>query len=410
MTQKKNDETYLSYVERACQELLDGSISYQEWAEAVINEKMYGEENLRRCFQFFNKFIQRLDQEELKELNDDKRVQTIKRAKDELEKERKKLQTQNQELQQGIREQARAEMFNEKIVDAIKSLPPMPTKMRIGCPFTKVRKDIEQTGLLVVSDIHAGSVYEVHGLYGEIVNKYDMDTMKARMNKLSDLMIKEYEDSITVDYDRLVIAFTGDIFENMLRMTSLTKLKDPVIDTVIETSEFLSQWVNQVASRLGVPVKVIIIGGNHDTCSFLGSRPRFEDENLAKIVQKFMEIRLEGCPEIEIAPYSDTGFETIYGTNILFEHGEDSNLQTTLEYFSNLYNVDIDEIYSGHLHRPESKAVGITEIGDRMIYRVGSICGTDTYAKQVRRAARPSAYFALYDENNGHTWSRNYYL
>ena len=74
------------------------------------------------------------------------------------------------------------------------------------------------------------------------------------------------------------------------------------------------------------------------------------------------------------------------------------------------YNVTVDEIICGHLHRPESKSVGIADVGDKIITRVGSICGVDPYAKKVRCAARPSCYFALYDEENGKTWSRNYYL
>ena len=93
----------------------------------------------------------------------------------------------------------------------------------------------------------------------------------------------------------------------------------------------------------------------------------------------------------------------------MFCHGEDKDLTATMDYFSNLYNVDIDEGYGGHLHRPESKSVGITEVGDRMFTRVGSIVGIDTFAKRIRVSARPSAYVALYTDN-GKTWSRNYYL
>ena len=125
---------------------------------------------------------------------------------------------------------------------------------------------------------------------------------------------------------------------------------------------------------------------------------------------EFMKLRFSGVPSIEIAPFSDVAVQNICGVNVMFEHGGDANLQTTIEYFSNLYNIDVDEIYAGHLHRPESKAVGITDVGDRMIYRIGSICGVDTFAKQIRKAARPSAYFALYDDDCGHTWSRTYYL
>ena len=94
----------------------------------------------------------------------------------------------------------------------------------------------------------------------------------------------------------------------------------------------------------------------------------------------------------------------------MFEHGEDKDLSVTLNYFENLYNISVDEIIAGHLHRPESLSIGISEIGDKQITRVGSICGIDPYSKKIRKAARPSAYCAIYDDDNGKTWSRNYYL
>lgn len=399
------NESYLAFVERSCQALIDGRIGYEEWASDVIGEQMYSAENLRRCAQFFVRFIDKLDKEEIKCLNNERRVQELKKAKLDLEKERKKLQTINLEYQQTIREQSRDDLFYEMVQDSISRLEPLEVK-NLALHVDASNK----TGLLCVSDLHAGSTFKVNGIYGEVVNEYSMDIMKARMWKLAKLLIEDYQANITIDFDDIVIAFTGDLFENVLRMSSLYKLRDPVIDTVIETSEFLSTWINYITNNLSVPVKVVVVGGNHDTVSMLGQRQRPEQENLSKLVQKFMELRLEPNSLITVEPYSDAAYQNIRGVNVLFEHGEDQNLQTTIEYFSNLYNIDIDEVISGHLHRPESKAIGITEIGDRMIYRVGSIIGTDTYAKKIRKSARPSAYFALYDDENGHTWSRNYYL
>lgn len=229
--------------------------------------------------------------------------------------------------------------------------------------------------------------------------------MKDRLWKLIGLVEADY-----VEYDNIVVGICGDLFENILRTFSLTKLKEPVIDTVIKTSEFLCQWIGELQNRLETNVRVVTVGGNHDTCSFLGAKPRFEEENLTKIVAKFMQIRFENNPYVTIDPYTDVAVIDIQDVNVMIEHGEDSNLQTALEYFSNLYNIDIDEVIAGHFHRPESRAVGVTELGDRMIYRVGSICGCDTYSKRLRTAARPSAYFALYEKGQGHTWSKNYYL
>lgn len=396
---RANDESYLSFVERACRALEDGFIGYNEWAEAVIGETMYSEENLRRCFQFFKKYITKLEEEGIEEINDEERLRAINLAKEELIKERKKLQTVNSEAQEYYRTLGRNELFNEKIVEAIKNLEPI----KIDSIYHESMIDTI-TGLLCLSDLHAGSTFEIKGLYGEIVNQYNFDIMKSRLEKLTGYVISD------CFCDKYVVAICGDLFENALRMTSLTKLREPVIDTVIKTSEFLCQWVLDFAEKVDVPVKVVLIGGNHDTCSFLGSKPRFEEENLVKIVAKFMELRFENVKDIEIVPYSDNAVINIYNTNILFEHGETQNLQEVIDYYSNLYNIDIDEIYSGHYHRPESKAIGITEYGDRMVYRVGSICGVDTYAKKLHKAARPSAYFAVYTPEEGHTWSRNIYL
>ena len=75
------------------QSLADGLIGYQEWSENVLGEALYSEENLRRCFVFFNKFLDKLDKEEVKSLNDENRVNEIKKAQEDLIKERKKITT-----------------------------------------------------------------------------------------------------------------------------------------------------------------------------------------------------------------------------------------------------------------------------------------------------------------------------
>ena len=161
--------------------------------------------------------------------------------------------------------------------------------------------------------------------------------------------------------------------------------------------------------KLGTNIEVITVGGNHDAQRLLESRPNFEDENLTKFVVAYIKQRFEGIAGFDVDDYQEIAIKNIRGTNIMFCHGEDKDLSTTMDYFSNLYNIDIDEGYGGHLHRPENKCIGITEVGDRMFTRVGSIVGIDTFAKRIRVSSRPSAYAAIYTDN-GKTWSRNYYL
>lgn len=393
-------QNYLSLVKSASNALENGQIDYSDWATAVIGEEMYSQETLRRCYMFFRRFLECLNKEEIDGIEDSDVIEEIKQAQEELIKERKKLQTVNTEAQQYYRERARSELLNEKIEESIRALAPIQVKY-----IPHKLHATKRTGLIAVSDLHAGSTFEVMGLFNEVVNSYDFDTMKTRMEKLIGLI-----DADAIECDDIVIAICGDLFENAIRTSSLMKLKEPVVDTVIKTSEFLCQWIAEVANVLEVPIKVVTIGGNHDQLSILGMKPRPEEENLTKIVVKFMELRFENVKQVTIEPYAETTVVNIQGVNVMFDHGTDSNLANTVNYFSNIYNIDVDEIIAGHLHQPESKAIGIADIGDKMIYRVGSIVGVDPFARKIRKASRPSAYFALYDNNNGHSWSRNYYL
>lgn len=396
--ERKGDESYLSFVERATSALSDGLIDYQQWGRAVVGEDLYSEESTRRIAKFFSQFIQNLENDTIERIDDKDKIAEIKKAMEELKSERIKIQTANLEYNANARAEVRGELFQERITEAINRLESVKVK------HIEVSPSINQIGLLCLSDFHAGSTYEVKGLYGEIVNKYDFEIMKNRLWRLIGMI-----ESDDVVIDKLIVANLGDFFENVLRLSSLTKLREPVVDTVIKFSEFMAQWLVELQNRLEIPIEIITVGGNHDINRILGQQPQLEEENLGKIVVEFLKLRLANCQDIAVNDYSDVVVKTIGPVNVMFAHGEDKDLSTTIEYFSNLYNIDADEIFAGHLHRPESKGIGITDIGNRSIYRVGSICGIDPFAKRIRQASRPSVYFAIYNED-GHGWSRDYIL
>lgn len=396
--QRLENENYIRFAQRVTEALQDGLISCKEWSESILGANIYSEESTRRCAKFFSQFLANLDDDIVDSIKDIDKTAQIKEAIAELKAERLKIQTANLEYNANARAEARSGLFQERIAEAINRLEPITVKKVEVSPLN------EKIGLLCLSDFHAGSTYEVRGLYDEIVNKYDFETMKNRLWRLIGMI--EADDVVI---DKLIVANLGDFFENCLRLSSLTKLREPVVDTVIKFSEFMAQWFVELQKRIQVPIEIVTVGGNHDINRILGQQPQLEEENLGKIVVEFLKLRLSNCNQITVEDYTDVAVKTIYTMNIMFAHGEDKELTTPLNYFSNLYNIDIDEIYAGHLHRPESKTVGISELGDKSIYRVGSICGIDPFAKKIRQGARPSAYFAIYNEN-GHDWSKNYIL
>lgn len=391
--------TSLTKARLATQNLEDKVIGYQDWAEQVLGKEYkdyFSDEYVRRAARAFTIFLENIDDDGAD--NGDEMKSLIS----EMKAERIKKQTVNLEYNAIQKAEARNELFNEQLLDAIGRLEPIKPHERLEWPKNE---KTGTTALLVISDLHAGSTFTIHGLYNEVVNEYSYDIMCQRLW----LIIDKIEDD-DLAFDNLTVAICGDLIEGILRESSLLKLREPVTDTVIRLGEFLSHWLVELADRLDTEINVVTIGGNHDQCRLLTSRPVFEGENLAKVIVELMKLRLVDCPHITVDDYQDVAVKIIQGTNIMFQHGEDKDLKTTLDYFSNLYNIDVDEIIGAHLHRSESKGVGITDVGDRLLTRVGSIVGTDTFAKKIRASARPSCYMAMYTYDQGKTWSRNYYL
>ena len=184
---------------RQATELLDSKlIDLQEWTARCLGEDYRGvwsEEYLRRCAVFVRNMLNGADDCESDE-KDTNILSQLKEAKIELEKERKKLQSENIQYVQNQRFDARADLIQEKIAESIKNLEPFTIR-----EFNKLQQT-NVSGLLCISDLHAGSTYEIKGVYNEIVNKYDFDIMRARLDGLLNKMCNDdnciWLDDITV--------------------------------------------------------------------------------------------------------------------------------------------------------------------------------------------------------------------
>ena len=194
--ERKGDESYLAFVERATSALSDGLIDYQQWGRAVVGEDLYSEENTRRIAKFFAQFIQNLENDTVDQIDDKDKVTEIKKVMAELKSERIKIQTANLEYNANARAEARGNLFLERIAEAINRLEPVKVKHIIHKPFNQGR-----TGLLCISDLHAGSTYEIKGLYNEVVNSYNFEVMQDRLWKLIGLV-----EADCVEYDNLIVA------------------------------------------------------------------------------------------------------------------------------------------------------------------------------------------------------------
>ena len=401
--ERKGDESYLSFVERATSALSDGLIDYQQWGRAVIGEDLYSEENTRRIAKFFIQFIQNLEDEEIEMIDDKDKVAEIKQAMEDLAKERKKIQTANVEYNANLRSEARAEMFNEQVIEAIHSLKPIR--------FTKKlyrETNPEATAVLCIADAHNGVEINMASLFGEVVNVYSPEILKARLNKLANQVIEDKKRIL--DYDKLIVFDLGDAIQGMLRLSDLSKLRTGVLQSALDYAEMIAQWLTFLSEELEVPIEYVCLGGNHCECRFLEKGRNWEEENLGLIIQHIIDLRLQNNPNIVVDPYSEFGFKTVHGVNILAIHGDDAkNDFDEISYWENYHNISIDILIMGHVHHGEQNTVGYGLTGDKEVIKVPSLVGVDSFSKKCRKLARAGAKFMLF-EDGSKTWEKTIVL
>lgn len=318
----------------------------------MLNENIYGEENTRRCFVFFEKFLSILENDEINNIQDENKLQEILIAKKELEKERKKIQTINLEYNQYVRDISRFELFNEKIKEAIDNMPALIFSNTIQDKFNS-----KQTAVLCISDAHNGVEINMQTVFNEPINIYSPDILKKRLNKLADTVIKDYKNNF--NYKKLIVFDLGDGIQNILRLSDIAKLKTGVIDSVLQYAEMISQFLNKIQ---------------------------------------------------KVDPYSDFSFKQIEGINILAIHGDDSKKNINeISYWEQYHNITIDILLMGHFHHQEQISLGYSPTGDKEIIIVPSLIGIDEFSRKNRKLARAGAKFILFEDNNK-TWEKVIYL
>ena len=110
--QRKDNESYLSYVRRVTDACADKRISYSEWGDCVLGvDNVYSSDNLRKAFYCVSKMLNKIEDDSI----EDDMFEELESLREEIRKERVKLQTVNIERSRIERQDARYELFYEQI-------------------------------------------------------------------------------------------------------------------------------------------------------------------------------------------------------------------------------------------------------------------------------------------------------
>lgn len=386
--ERSKNESDFSYKERLIVAKIEKEIDI-DWCEIVeiLNEDCSVDHFRKVAKGIYESYLDKQDKQ-TRGIEDKDIISKLQEQKIEIQKERYKLQTEKNETNKWLRENARDDLIVEKIVDAINNLSPL--KVPEVLPVVHSKREYA----LFMGDAHYGTEFEIKGLFGETLNEYSPEIFERRMWDLLNQTIEIVrENSIT----KLNVFEMGDFSDGLIRIGQLMKLRYGVIEGTVKYAEFLCNWLNKLTEYVAVEFQMT--RGNHTQCRFFNQpKDTFANENTDLFVREIIKARLSSNVNFHITE-NPTGliFAKIAGLNMLGIHGECKDLTQAIKDFSSTYKIEIDLLITGHKHHSASENVGI----GRDVLRIPSIIGIDDFSMSINKTANAGATLIIVEEGLG---------
>jgi len=312
-------------------------------------------------------------------ISDDKVLNELETKKIELQKEKVKIQTLRIELNKLIRQDARFELFLDEIKNSINTVK-VPKFQEF------ILDNGEKVGLLGISDIHFSKKFD------SVNNSYSREICYDRMNLLLSEVIDWISDR-NIKY--LHIVNGGDNIEGLLRLNSIKALEIGVIDSVIEFSKMMSEWLNQLSIYIPLTYHHVI-SFNHSEVRFLDSKAgQFPDEDLEKVIIHMIAGSLKNNNRINIPIYTtDYAYFNINNKNIFVCHGHQfkgKKIADIVKELQILHRINIDLLILGHFHHENILTVGENKNGNIKVILLPSVMGSDVFSDTLLTGSKSGA-------------------
>lgn len=384
---KRENESDEELIYRICLEK-DKIGTWQDVADILnkILNNEYTESKYRKQFQAFQKI---LDANESKILDSDKYLEEIKIQKRELAKERVKLQTEKLEYNRWIREDARDELFEEKVINAIKenlNKTPIPRNIEY--------EEEEIGGQLNIADCHFGKDFKIYGLFDEVINEYSPEIFYDRMEKLYNETLEIVKEN---NLKVLHINNLGDEVEGFIRHSQIWTLRYGAIESAVLFGNYIGNWLKELSRNVNIIYNYT--SGNHDEYRILdGRKGEHLCENAQLITKNNILLINKDNPNFKLKENkSGLIFDNIVGFNFLGIHGEVKNLKEAIDSYQEIYKTKIDYLLAGHKHHNEYCNCGVK----RGVIGVSSIMGNEDFSMKIRESSDASASLLIYKKGKG---------
>lgn len=362
--------------------------SWEDVASIINTElgKNFGESKYRKDYQTFQRIF---EANRYNIIDSEKYIEDIRVAKEELQKERYKLQTEKLEYFRQLRYNARDELFEQHIIESVGKV-----SESIPLYFNETENiENDKEAVIFLADWHYGMTTD------NIWNKYNTDICRQRIEKFSEKCVN----NINLHTPSVVhIVLLGDFANGAIHTTSRIASEEDVCDQLMHVSELIAQFVNHIANCESViHTNVYSTYGNHMR-TIQNKKESVHSDNLEKIIPWWVSERLSGRRDISIikSEYKEFIKLNVCGYNICCVHGDLDNVKNlgvmVNTIFTKKFNETIDYTVSADKHHTESfESFNIENIIIR------SMCGTDNYANDKRLYSNPGQTIMFFTPEDG---------
>lgn len=392
-------ESEEEFIYRVCS--LKDEIGTWEDVADILNDALqhrYTESAYRKKYQSFAKMMDTCygnDDTEAKYLAD------IERQKNELRKERMKLQTLNLERNRLDRAEARQELYYEYIGSVVKSLdvPALEVDDLI------MRKFSNMDYVLTIADCHYGAKFETP------YNCYSQDIFKVRLGKLLGKAIAFIQDN---GLKCLTIVGLGDDIQGILRLTDLQANDSSVVRSIVEFSRYMADFLTELSKYCYV-YYYHVPTANHTQIRLLNAKANeLATEDVEYIIGHYISDLCRDNNRIDITLAED-GSDMIkldvHEFNIVACHGHRiKRTEDAIRDFTDLSGDMVDYIIMGHQHGSKELTANIRNGYNAEILVAPSFIGSDPYSESLYKGSQSACKIFGFDRNDGHTETYNLIL
>ena len=315
----------------------------------------------------------------------------IRQEKEELRKERIKIQTANVERNRIDRDISRQELYYEQIGLLCQALP-LPDFQPLFIEDVEYKKNY----LLCISDLHYGAKFISEN------NEYSPDIARERLEFLTSRL---YDFVREKHISHINIACLGDVIQGILRVSDLKLNDTTVVKSIVEISRLLALFLNCVSGFVEIDY-YHVPSSNHTQMRPLGTKAsQIAEEDFEYVVGNYIKDLCANNQRIHVHLAEDNKNYIeidIEGYSVLAMHGHQiRNVDTALRDISQVKQEMIDYLILGHLHTNKLIPSGEGCCHDTEVFVCPSFVGSDPYSDSLMKGSKASVKIFGFDEVYG---------